>query len=362
MERGTIAVEFLALHDRLLVFSVHDAQLTMASVVIDDATLREAADGFAVSMRRGGAGTSSNDLWRWLIAPVWRQISGNRLLVIVPDPNLGQIPFAALRDPGGHYLIEQIAIALSPASPFARLPRFRYSRSVVAVGEPALDRRMFDLEPLPESNREAQAVAALYSQHRLFTGQAATRENVLRAAAGADVLHFATHAVVVPSDPPASYLALAASDESSGALSVRDIQRATLTSMSLVVLAGCKTAPTIGTAPRASSLALAFLSAGATSVLGTLWDLPDTDISLKMAVRFHEQIRHNADPASALQTMQLEMLRSPDPQRHSPAVWSCFQLYVQDSGALLKNELQNRFETKTAARVRLQERIPRRKR
>jgi CHAT domain-containing protein len=333
-ERFAIIVEYLVLRDRLLVFTAIGADVTVTAVNVRETELRKAAHRFIVGISRGDAVVEQRALWRWLVAPVFGSVGVGRLVILVPDPVLGRLPFSVLRDPTGHYLIEYAELAVAPASSLASVAPPRELKRIVAVGDPLLDRRMFDLPPLRYALHEAHRVAGRYPQFEVFTRADATAERTLAAASSADVLHFATHAVIVPRDPSASYLALAPSDTNSGALAVRDIQRETLHSKPLIVLAGCMTGAAVDSAPRATSLAQAFLSAGATDVVGTLWDLPDSAIARDMVVRFHEEIRRGAGPTTALRTVQLEMIRSSDLNRRQPLIWSSFQVYIAHHRAM----------------------------
>lgn len=335
-QRDVVIVEYLVLRDRLLVFTATSTGVTVTVVNATEMELRKTTDRFVESIRGGTALPKQTALWRWLVAPVLESVPTLRLLIIVPDPIFGRLPFAALRDPAGRHLIEYMELAVAPASSLASSCPARERKRIVAVGDPLVDRSVFDLPPLHHAIQEAQTVAGRYPQFDLFTGAKATRAAILAAASNADVLHFAAHAVVVPRDPSASYLALAPSDTENGALTLRDIQRATLHSKPLIVLAGCKTGAAVGLVPRATSLAQAFLSAGATDVVGTLWDLPDTRAAREMSVRFHEEIRRGVDPPEALRAVQLEMIRSKEPNRRDPLIWSSFQLYVAHNACMAR--------------------------
>ncbi|WP_443033923.1 CHAT domain-containing protein [Streptomyces sp. AD681] len=65
----------------------------------------------------------------------------------------------------------------------------------------------------------------------------------------------------------------------------------------------------------AYSLATAFLTAGAHTVLGTLWPVPDEETSLLMYMTHHYLRREALPPGQALRRAQLWML---DPQRRVP--------------------------------------------
>lgn len=318
-------VEYLVLPDRLLVFAAFHGNVTVTAIGVDEERLNQAAERFADAIANDLP--PPRELSRWLLDAVDAHVRSSRALVIVPDRVLAAVPFAALRAADGRLLIEHCAVALAPANTLVGRPQARADHTLL-VGDPAIDEGLFSLPRLPNARREIKALSGRYRNVAVLAGADATRERVLAATSRATLLHFATHAVVIPENAAASYLVLAASSESSGTLSVRDIYRTTFETAPLVILAGCRTGHSGRGAERQTSLATAFLAAGATGVVGTLWDLPDDAASADMMVRFHDELRRGGDPISALRIAQLAMLKSSDPQRQAPSRWSTFQLYV----------------------------------
>lgn len=322
---GVPIVEYLALRDRLLVFVANADEVTIHTVPVDEARLRETVRRFVNDIIEGTVSEAATKLTEWLIEPIPEQVRNEPLLAIVPDRAMAGVPFGALKTADGRFFIEQTAFFLAPANRLVAKPLPILSDTALIVGDPATDS---DLPALPQARREALSVARRYETREVLIGKEATNERVRAAAERAGVLHFATHAVVVANDPLSSYLLMAPSDGSSGAMTVQDIHRATFTAAPLIVLAGCKTGASPDTAPRITNLAVAFLAAGATSVVGTLWDLPDDSLSSEISIRFHDQLRRGADPASALRAAQLAMLRSGDPNRMKVSTWGAFQLWT----------------------------------
>ena len=65
-----------------------------------------------------------------------------------------------------------------------------------------------------------------------------------------------------------------------------------------------------------------FVTAGAGSVIGTLWEIAD-EPAREISVAFHRELREGSSPAAALRTAQTEMIRRGAP----PSVWVAWQLY-----------------------------------
>jgi len=72
------------------------------------------------------------------------------------------------------------------------------------------------------------------------------------------------------------------------------------------------------------SLARAFLAAGAQSVVGTLWNIPD-DVSDVLFDHFHRHLRQGHDAAAALAATQREFVRSHDARSH-PSFWAAAEV------------------------------------
>ena len=91
----------------------------------------------------------------------------------------------------------------------------------------------------------------------------------------------------------------------------------------LVVLAGCDTASGALGAER-DSVADAFLRAGASNVIATLWPINDASAATFFPV-LHRYLVEGLSPAAALRATQLAWLHSPNADR-SPVVWAAVQL------------------------------------
>jgi CHAT domain-containing protein len=110
-----------------------------------------------------------------------------------------------------------------------------------------------------------------------------------------------------------------------------------------VFLAACTTGVAGAHHDEAFSLSTAFLAAGARTVFGSLWAVPDAETSLLMYLVHHFLATESCDPVDALHRAQLWMLdpaRRPPPgmpmelARHAagdtvaaPASWAAFTHY-----------------------------------
>jgi CHAT domain-containing protein len=254
--------------------------------------------------------------WSWTAAvgPLLAELERWRIgraprLVLVPVGDLAAVPWHAARDRDGTRAVEVATFSYAAS---ARLLCQNAERRpvdapvpVLMVGDPTGD--------LPDALAEAAAIReAFYPGAGVLEGAAATPAAVrdwLLAGGGA-VLHLACHGAV-QSGVDGSHLRLAG-----GRLTARDIlETRRATAIGLVALAACTTGVPSGAYDEAFSLATTFLAAGARSVFGSLWPVPDGATSLLMFMAHHYLRAEGKRPVDALNHAQRWML---DPERAVP--------------------------------------------
>ncbi|MET7806634.1 CHAT domain-containing protein [Micromonospora chersina] len=275
-------------------------------------------------------GTRIDDLCRWAWRAAMGQVvdqarsirpSGPSRLVLIPMGVLGLVPWhAAYRQTpsGRRYAIHELVISYSPSAQLlcaaAQLPAHR-AQSALVVGDPLGD--------LPFAGAEARAIHQRFHPEGRYLGgpengpdRMAHPDNVLnwiRTASGPSLLHLACHGRVDPGRPADSHLVLAG-----GPLPARqllDVSRIAALELSEVFLAACTTNLVAETHDEAFSLATAFLAAGAQTVFGSLWSVPDVGTSLLMYLVHHFLYEEGLAPADALHRAQLWMI---NPARQPP--------------------------------------------
>ncbi|NGN63476.1 CHAT domain-containing protein [Streptomyces sp. A7024] len=275
--------------------------------------------------------------WRAALGTVAEELtrsggSAEPAVVLVPVGELGVVPWhAAWRDAetgpvgrryaetgpaGRRYALQDLQISYMPS---ARMLCEVAARSApggatgvatpaVVVGNPTGDLR--------HAGEEAQAI------HRVFypagvhlDARDATAPAVLARLRGgrAGTVHLACHGVVRPGGRHSAYLELAGGSR----LVAEELTEAAGPGggLDLVCLAACWSNVSGRGYDEAYSLATAFLAAGARTVLGSLWPVPDEATSLLMYMAHHYLRRQSAAPAAALRRAQLWML---DPHRRPP--------------------------------------------
>jgi CHAT domain-containing protein len=258
-------------------------------------------------------------LYDTLVAKALPAVHGDRLL-IVPHDVLHYLPFAALRDAGGHWLVERYTLTTLPSASVLKYLGDKGAAagaSTLAIGNP-------DIGPgleLRFAEREARLVAADRGPGAtvLVRGEATeARAKSLLGSAG--VVHFATHGDLDENDPLASALLLAPGGGEDGRLEVREVLGLDMHAR-LVVLSACETG--LGKLSRGDELVglqRAFLYAGTPAVVTTLWKVDDR-ASYELVRVFYERLAA-ADSAPALRQAQLEVMKT---YAH-PFAWAAFVL------------------------------------
>lgn len=249
-------------------------------------------------------------LYDQLLAAVEPHI-GSRRLVIVPHRELYYVPFHALHD-GDSYVVERRELCYAPSASILHWclsrPRKPLDRALL-IGV-ADDR-------IPRVHNEIGAVAQLFPQATSLVDGAATVAAVRHEAANADVVHLACHGQFRPDNPLYSSLRLA-----DGWLTVRDAYELNLR-CELVALSACETGlSAVSPGDEMIGLVRGFFSAGAPSLLASLWTVDD-EATAGLMTSFYRQLRGGATPAAALRSAQRELLE----QQSHPYFWSPFVLF-----------------------------------
>lgn len=262
-----------------------------------------------------------------------------RRLIVVPHGILHYLPFEAIQDERGRFLVERHAVSYAPSIASLSFLRSRPSSTsggLVAIGNPALggtdpasDRsagidRVALLKPLPHAARELRAVAALFTRADVLEGRDATEPALAGAHLDrAAVVHFATHGIVDERLPQRSGLALTmVPPQSDGLLQVREVYQLRLQA-ALVTLSACQTA--LGkdvTGEGVVGLSRAFFYAGARSVMASLWNVNDASTADFMT-RFYTALRDGESIDEASRTGKRAFIASGGRLRH-PYYWGAF--------------------------------------
>ncbi|RMD59447.1 CHAT domain-containing protein [Candidatus Parcubacteria bacterium] len=302
-------------------------------------------------------------MYRLVFKPLEPYLAGVRELTVLPDDALAYLPFEVLvvaRGEARHDYDFQRAdlllhhFAISYAYTFGSLLAHPEARKegrglLLAVGNPdvgahgdARDRRTDgQLGSLPSAEREISGVTDIVGRNRsaVFVGEAATEDAVKSRATDFRLLHFATHSLVNDYEPLYSKMILARSREGSedGFLQTYEIFNLPLRA-DLVVLSACNTA--VGRLKRGEglmSLARAFFSSGARSLVASLWNVNDEATATLMRL-FYRNLKAGMKLNVALQQAKIEFLSTAREGRSDPFYWAPFILIGRPDQVILGDE------------------------
>ena len=337
---STTVISYALLDRTLVAWLIRRDGVTMYRTV-SDAPIEQLVDRFHALLNGRSdereLRATSERLYELLIGPFRDKLTPETRLVVIPDKRLQFVPFAALFDSrAGRFMIESFEIGVVPSLELyaASLARFDSLRSyppasVLAVGNPEFDARVFALPRLPGAEREAARVAEAYPRPRLLVGSAATAKRFLEGAQSADVIHFAGHGVVRPEAPLLSHLVLAPDPgvNSSGEIYARVLYDASFTHTRLAILSGCHTAGgELSDTEGVTSLARALFAAGVPAVIASRWAVDDEQTAEFFAA-FHRGMVRGVDPTTLLRQAELRWLKRDANPWRSMSTWAAFELF-----------------------------------
>jgi CHAT domain-containing protein len=248
------------------------------------------------------------ELYTELVAPIRSKLHGQRL-VVVPHELLHYVPFHALFD-GERYLIDAFTISYAPsASIYMQHRRKHVTRAggSLILGVP--DRQA------PSIYEELQAVAEIAPQAKVFLGRQASESALKEHGPRSRLIHIATHGFFRQDNPMFSGIRLGESF-----LTLYDLYRLKLPA-ELVTLSGCSTGlNVIAAGDELIGLVRGLFSAGAQSLLLTLWDVNDSSTAYFMKA-FYSRLFSPSDPALALRQAMVELKeRLPHPYYWAPFI------------------------------------------
>ena len=292
------------------------------------------------------AGKAQNNLKRLhelLIKPIADVLPKNSSarVIFIPQDSLFLVPFPALRDENGKYLIEKHTILTSPSIQVLNLTRQQRNNvgtENLIVGNPQMPKLPLkigeppqQLPPLPGAETEAKAIASLLNTKPLI-GSEATESEVVKRLPQARIIHLATHGIfndvqglnsgvaLTLSIPPSSPLKKGENHKNDGLLTAGEIFDLKLNA-DLVVLSACDTGRGKITGDGVVGLSRSFISAGVPSVLVSLWSVPDAPTASLMT-EFYQNLSKNSDKATALRQAMLTTMK----QHPAPKDWAAFTL------------------------------------
>ncbi|MBX9691596.1 MAG: CHAT domain-containing protein, partial [Cyanobacteria bacterium] len=239
-------------------------------------------------------------LYGILIKPVESLLptSADDIITVVPYGPLFQVPFAALVNDKGRFMIEDHTLSYLPAIGVLRatgeLKRdvAGLKKSLLAFGNPITQANEF-LGKLPYSEKEVKKVASLFDKSlvNVAVGATATKSNFRKSAPGFTYIHLATHGLINQAQPMDSAVVLAPEGGDDGLLTVKDILELPPLKADLVVLSACQTGKGKIASDGVVGLSRAFVIAGTPSIMVSLWNVDDVMTEYQMENLYYELLK-----------------------------------------------------------------------
>lgn len=318
-----------------------------------------------------------------VMQPIRGALGGARRVLLSPDGALNLIPFGALRDEAGRYLLETMSFTYlaSGREVSRREPDIAPREPSTVIADPAfgpvdaepwpsrrtsrsIDMANVRFGPLPGTLAEGHAIGTKLDGARLLLGAAAT-EAAVKALRGPRVVHIATHGFFLPPAPRASGaapglqrsstglsvaldapldenpllragLAFAGanqreSGDEDGVLTALEASSLDLRGTRLIVLSACETG--IGEASPGEGvygMRRALSIAGAETQVMSLWRVDD-EATRALMVSYYARLGGGAGKSEAMRDAQIGMLAGKGTSH--PYYWASF-LVSGDGGPL----------------------------
>ena len=307
----------------------------------------------------------TKELYAVLFRPI-ADVATKSRLTVVADGQLHLLPFDALVDDQGRYVVHSHVVSYSPSATVLSVLRGRQEEAVavrpfLGVGGIVYDKSQTLMAQAAASNSvSGRVLRGLYdlaglklpnlSQSKeevLYAGRLAGSESVFLMGSNATksafeseplkdfrVIHFAVHSVTSPKYPERDALVLAKDERKGddGLLQVREILNLPFKA-DLVTLSACDTgAGKLQGEEGVTNLVQAFLLAGAKTVVASLWGADD-QYTASLMERFYSHLAEGEDKAASLRLAKIDMLQKYGDQA-SPFLWAGFIIVGDGSSAV----------------------------
>ena len=293
------------------------------------------------------------EIYELLIHPLKTHIGDASRLVIDPDSRIGTVPFCALKDEMGRFLIEtyQITYTVAARNLTDRAPTTGIQTDPLIIADidygsfPPQNHRL-GFPPLFHTRVEAEHVMEALPNGQSLTGTNALKFQ-LKQIASPRVIHIASHGFYRP-DPRDSMtllihtfagaplpspllrcgLALSgANTDAAGILTGLEICGLDLEGTELVVLSTCVSSVGDFGEDSIYGLPRAFMIAGVESLVVSQFVIPDEATSVLMQ-RYYQRLKLGHSRGDALRQGQLDMVSHPS--LSSPFNWASFMFFGRD--------------------------------
>ncbi|MBI4748669.1 MAG: tetratricopeptide repeat protein [Acidobacteria bacterium] len=310
----------------------------------------------------------SQALDKLVMRPVRKLVGTARHLLISPDSVLNLIPFSALLDENGKFLVENYTLTyLTSGRDLLRLGvKIKSQEPPLVIADPdykegtgpqLLGSPLHRLSQLVGTRLEGEGIKAIFPQAQLKMKAEATKA-ILKQAVRPELLHIATHGYFLEDAPPEpatddspqaqrslaklpqdyekqrglnpllrSMLFFAGanqggSGDNDGILTALEAAQLNLWGTKLVVLSACDTGlGDVKNGDGVYGLRRALVLAGSEAQMMSLWSVSDQG-TRELMTEYYTRLKAGEGRSEALRNTQLKLLK--DPKRRHPFYWASF--------------------------------------
>ena len=322
----SLLLQYYITKNKLYIFSIQKSNVETHEIQVKKEKLeewvREFRDGIT-NFDKKKTDQFAEILYDHLIKPIEKNRQGSNV-IILPHGILHYLPFAALKKEN-RYLIEMFAIGYAPSATVLKYCKDKSKTlnfNILAFGNPDLGTPALDL---PSAEIEVNQIKKIFPTANIFIKKEANKANILPMISQYDILHFATHGEYNEKFPMFSSLRLSPQGSDDGRLTANDIF-SIRTKASLVVLSACQTGlGKITSGDEVIGMNRAFMYAGASTVISSLWSIND-EVTAKLMQKFYTYLK-SYSRIEALRKAQIEILKSSAQETFSlPFYWAAFSL------------------------------------
>lgn len=270
----------------------------------------------------------NQELYRYLISPADKYISGKKSLYIIPDDRLNSVPFEALIDEDGTMLMDRYVTTYNYSCSI-----LEYTKAITAGDH----LKTLAMAPFAHRNNSQWPVLKFSAQETKHSGglslfdAAATKEKFLSVTGNFGLLHLATHAIADNNNPDKSFIAFYPSGGDTSLktrLYLPEIYNLQLRNTNMVILSACETGNgTLINGEGLMSLARAFSHSGCDNIIASMWNADDASTAIILD-DFYNFLHQGYSFSVALRKAKLNYLKDgqTSPNKRKEAYWAHLRL------------------------------------
>lgn len=315
----TLVLKFVELNGQFYRFDITKKHIACEKLASTRLVKKEIDDYLNVIQNRRQDRELAKNITRKLLPSNYHSFSK---IVSVNNLIFGELPFEALCNDQFNYLVEEVLITYAPHLVFITSEdELETGSGEVVVFTPTYSNGQTNLRGAID---ESELISKNF-ESKYFRQKKATRSAFLDASATASVLHLSMHAEI--NERVGEYSCFLFGNEK---LYLDELYGLNLSGQ-MAVLSACNTGRSFKDVHNGNaSLQRAFIYAGITSTLSSLWEIPDQSTQ-KIMVSFYESLKSGLTNGEAIQAAKLSFLQNADdPNLQSPYFWAGFVLSGED--------------------------------